>query len=194
MNAELVAVGKPGHEFAAENLQYGLATSRAVKAQVAGMQAVAMVPPGNPEGNVLDFKHGGLGRAVAGDLAEWLVDRFAGSLLVVELPMRRVDDPEGPVEGFETVARGDDIFGVCTIGHPASAVENALLGHDPTFLYGAFVLQQNETTRAWLNSDTDQLVSDPQQLLVVIVGAYDGEGFVLLSRDDLISTWRIASR
>ncbi len=132
-----------------------------------------MVPQGAPAGSLLDFKHGGLGRAVVGDLAEWLVDRFPGAQLIVELPMRRPDDPEGPFGASETIAEGNDVFAVCMIGESASAVESTLLEHDPTFMYNAFVLRGNAMAGAWLESGSARLA-------LVITGAYDGEGFVLL--------------
>ena len=181
MNATLVDVGNRGREYVAESLRFGLSPSRAAMANLGGMQAaVAIVPQGAQEDGVLDFKHGGLGRSVISDLAELLVDQFAGSTLVVELPMRRVDDPEGPPDRFETITAGSEIFAVCTINKPASAVEDVLAGHDPTFLYNAFVVHGREFGSKSITSNFDPMTFDSNQMQVVIAGAYDGEGFVLL--------------
>lgn len=40
------------------------------------------------------------------------------------------------------------------------------------------------TTRAWLRGESTEIVSDTADMRLVIVGAYDGEGFVMLTPDD----------
>ncbi|WP_069167110.1 hypothetical protein [Nocardia altamirensis] len=153
------------------------------------MQAIAMVPGGASDEGVLHFKYGGLGRAVVSELAEFIVDRFAGSLLIVELPMRRLSDPQGSIDRFETIVKGDEIFAICAIGETVATVEDALMAHDPTFLYNAFVLQ-GAAARSWVRSDADHCFPDSDEFPAVIVGAYDGEGFVLLLRDHFDSVSR----
>ncbi|MBF6354918.1 hypothetical protein IU449_10225 [Nocardia higoensis] len=183
MKATVVPAGLRGYEYVVENLRYGLAAARAVLPLVEGMRATAMVPHGAAENSWFEFR-AAAGKATIRELTEFVIDRFPGCLIIAEQPLRRPGDPHLSHHVFERVVLGEEVFAVCTTSSPEYVVTRTLNAQDPTYLYCVFVIEDNVKTRAWLRGESTEIVSDTADLRLVIVGAYDGEGFVMLAPDD----------
>ena len=79
------------------------------------------------------------------------------------------------------------MFASCEIAAGQADVEWTLTAHDPAFLYYAVVLgwsgsgPEPECPGEWLRSDDGEL-------LAILTGIYDGEGFILTTAADLLPT------
>lgn len=183
MKATVVPVGLRGYEYVVENLRYGLAAARAVLPLVEGMRTTAMVPHGSTKDSWFEFR-AAAGKGTLSDLTEFVIERFPDCLIIAEQPLYSPSDPPAPQDVFDLVIKGKEVFAVCTTSSPAYVVTRTLNAQDPTYLYCVFVIEDNVTTRAWLRGESTEIVSDTADLRLVIVGAYDGEGFVMLAPDE----------
>lgn len=164
-------------EYARVNLSDGLSLSQVSMPVLDGMSAVALVPDGASSERVLDFMHGGLGRCDINEVAAMLGREFQGASLVVELPLWRPDDPGIPDGAHSVIVCGDEVYAACSLGGPSAAIETTLRMADPSFMYRAFILM-SETEFREDACPPDLVDSKAATVNAILVGAYDGEGFV----------------
>jgi len=178
-----IAVSNQALEYLKDSLADGLSLSRSATSRLTGLTAVALVPEGVSAERATDFKRGGLGRSVIADLAQLLVERFAGATLLLELPLWRGNDP-GVVGGeFTVLICGEEVYAVCDLDGSLDSAELTLRAADPSFMYNAFVIR-HRNGESGTQCPAEWLEVEDSKLVAVIVGAYDGEGFILASMPD----------
>lgn len=181
MKAVISSVGQAGNHYVSSSLRQGLALGRVVATRVDELTAdVLTAGPVAPE-RLLQFDHGGLGPSVVGFLPSWLKDRFKHGTLIVELPLWRPDDRVAARDQFETIAADGDVYAACSIGDGIDMINATIRSADPAYMYHAIVFSSQSSRElvtqsvGWRERLTDEVVA-------VLVGAYDGEGFVLCRR------------
>lgn len=183
MKAVTVPAGEPGIRYVSGSLRQGLALGRAVASRIEGMTAEAIVPGDPPVERILEFDRGGLGPSVVGMLGSWLRSRFGGAALVVELPLWRPGDRVLAVDKFETAVIDQGVYATCCIDEAPDKVEATITSADPAFMYHAMLFPARSRVEISGRSGNwqERLAN---AVLAVMVGAYDGEGFVLCRRSD----------
>lgn len=175
----MISIEVSGHaiKYARANLKDGLSLSRLSMSVLDGMTAVALVPDRASSERALDFKHGGLGRCDISEVAAMLGREFQRASLIVELPLWRTDDPGISDEASGVMVCGDEVYAVCSLDGSNDAIETTLRMADPSFMYRAFVLTSEMEFREGA-CPPDLVESKAASVDAILVGAYDGEGFV----------------
>jgi hypothetical protein len=174
----LVALGDAGMGYVSGSLSSGLALARRAQTLLTGMSATALVPDGTSAEQALVFGRGGLGRCAMAEVATLLSQRYPTGSVVVELPLRRSDDPAAPDEAVQTVTCDDEVYAVCSFDLSLVRVEATLRTADPSFMYNAIVLE-NDVDAELFGCPMDWVDGGASRIRAVVVGAYDGEGFVV---------------
>lgn len=183
IEVRLVPVGDPGLAYVRKSLADGLGLSAAVAPWVDGMSPRAVLPVGAVDDDALLFDRS-LGTSATARLVTYVRERFEGALVVAELPMRRPEDPPFSGDEFVPIVRGSDVYATCVSDAASSSiVEDVMSSQDATFLYCAFVFSPDAPATAWLQGNATEIVDSREQILAVITGAYDGEGYVLLTAE-----------
>jgi|GEM_PF-6655964 len=155
---------------------------------VAGMGSVVIAPGSLPVDVARDFRWGKPQFIDPFDgyfepMSSFLVDRFPEGRLFLELPLP--EEVFTPKYSMKIIKCGEAIFASCEIAAGYVDVERTLRAHDPTFLYYAVVLGWSgsgpapECPEEWLRSDDGEL-------LAILTGIYDGEGFIVTTAPDLL--------
>lgn len=147
---------------------------------LAEMTAVALVPTGSTAERALEFKQGGLGRCDLTEVAAVLAQTYPGASLVVELPLWRSDDPGVPDGDLRILICGNEVYATCHLGGSLNSIEKTLRLADPSFMYNAIILEHKVDFGAG-SCPADSVAAGTARVRAILVGAYDGEGFVLAS-------------
>lgn len=174
----LIEVDRQAIAYVQANLSDGLSLSQRSISALVGMRAVALVPNRTSLERLLDFKHGGLGRCDIGEVAAILAEEYPRASLVVELPLRRPHDTGVSDDAPGIMVCGDEVYVACSLRDSISIIERTLRMADPAFMYRAFILEPGKEFREEA-CPPDLVDSEAATLKAVLVGAYDGEGFVL---------------
>lgn len=170
--------------FVRSTLEQGLSVGRTLCDCLSGSPSIAAITD-SPElqSRLRRPEAGGLiGKAVApSELGSSVVGRWPRSLVVVEMPLARPGDPS--VEAAHEIARvcADEVYAVARAGDGTQAVTRVLEATDPAFGFVASILSDGPEAAGQLQA-SDWLTS--RQLQAVLVGAYDGEGYLLLQGSD----------
>jgi hypothetical protein len=157
-----------------------MALGRAAGAALTGISVEAVVSM-SVSGSELRVGYGsGVRQVDIGDLARLLRERYAGELLIVELPLWRPNDPGIGNCEYETLVCGSEVYGAIQLTDDIATIEVALRATDPSFSYNAFVIKKYTSDLA-RTCPAEWVASGSAGILAVLVGAYDGEGFVLAS-------------
>ena len=175
----LVDVGKPAIDYANSRLGEGLSLARRAQSVLLGMTAFAVVPDGAPHDRFLSFRGGGLGRCDIGEVAVLLSRRFPSSLVILELPLRRPTDPGMEESALHTLICGSEVYAACSLDVPPTQVEATLRAADPSFMYNAIVVDENIGGDDLSGCPTEWVEGGTARICAVLIGAYDGDGFVL---------------
>lgn len=124
-------------------------------------------------------------------VAEMLDRDYPGVWLIVELALVRPGDPGVPEndsaivisEGAPCiVVSGGEVFAMCSLDGPSDTIVDALLVSPAVCLYRAFIMKFcTEVQDGVLLSDLLDL-GEPM-IMGILVGAYDGEGYVFARQD-----------
>ncbi|MGN9912253.1 hypothetical protein ACTMTJ_32415 [Phytohabitans sp. LJ34] len=144
------------------------------------MTTVALVPEGTTIDRALNLGNGGLGGSDMREIAALLARAYPEAVLVVELPLWRPEDPGIRETDLSVAISGDEIYSVRPLNSGPNLVERTLRLADPSFMYNAFILEPKVNLVAELVFP-NLLKSGQVVVKGVLVGAYDGEGFVLAS-------------
>lgn len=165
------------HAWANERLSEGQSLGRALLATIRALSLDHMVILSHPTAPT-DLRWGqGFAQAWTA-LTHRLTTDWPEGILFVELPLRSVNDPEPPGEPINTVTCGDEVYAVADISQGRRQVEVALRAHDPSTLYVAAILLPTGRDVDSRTCPTVALKDTHLSLGAVVVGAYDGEGFV----------------
>ena len=177
-------VGHPGIHYVSSSLRQGLALGRVVATRVDGLAADALTAGVVPAERLLQFDHGGLGPSVVGILPSWLKEDVKDGILIVELPLWRPGDRVSEGDRFETIIADGDVYAVCSIGEELDKIDATIRSADPAYMYHAMVFSSQSSHELATRSGgwQERLANG---LVAVLVGAYDGEGFVLCRRGEL---------
>lgn len=176
----IAAISGPALEYAKARLADGLSLSRRSIPQLANMTAVALVPMGASAERALDFKQGGLGRNDLAEIAALLARTYPGASLVVELPLWRPDDPGVSDSDSRNVISGSEVYATCQLSSSLQSIEKTLRLADPSFMYNAIIVQPEIEIEAG-TSPADLIGTESATIRAVLIGAYDGEGFIIAS-------------
>jgi hypothetical protein len=178
MSMSLIALGDAGMAYVSGSLSSGLSLARRAQTMLTGMNAAALVPDGTSREQAFAFGRGGLGRCDITEVATSLSRRYPTGSVAVELPLRRLDDPAAPSEITQTTTCDSEVFAVCSFGSSLVQIEATLRATDPSFMYNAIVLE-SEYGAELSGCPTDWIDRGASRIRAVIIGAYDGEGFVI---------------
>ncbi|MFT4295550.1 MAG: hypothetical protein QM582_09070 [Micropruina sp.] len=166
-------------------LHQGLADgmSMAVEAaRVVGRGGFAIRMLGDDGGDdQADLRYGRNLRLDLERVAVELVDDWPDGHLFVEMPFVRPRDSRPEGRSVSTVVCGDECYAYAPLDAESSTVARTLVAHDPTSLYVAAVV----TARPGVDPrrcPTEALRTGIFTLEAVMVGAHDGEAFVVCSR------------
>ncbi|GGK59983.1 hypothetical protein [Nocardia camponoti] len=182
----IVSLDQSGRDFMRESLVHGLGLARGLSDETSRLHNVyAIVSEDANVLNICEFRFAVGGFALPG-FRNLIASRYAGRVLVLELPMRRPWDSPSGVDQFVPVVKSDDIFATCVIGESDNVLDDVLRSQDTTFLYCGFVFRDVPAVRAWVrSSDSISYSALASALEAVFVGAYDGEGILMLTKDAL---------
>jgi hypothetical protein len=163
-----------------EVLSSGLSLSRTLLVRipdwVLGMSAVAGDSESMPAR--ADLRTGGTGGAnPCAQLAEEVVAKWPAAHVVVEMPLASPSDPYLDTVAFQTVTCGEEVYAVAETRAGATAVERALRAADPSGPYLALIAMAREAPD--VGCPHSRLNSGLLRPVRLIVGAFDGEGFLL---------------
>jgi hypothetical protein len=175
----IIGIGKLGIDYADGRLGEGLSLSRRARSFLLETDTFAVVQNGATLDRILDFTGGGPGRCDIGEVAVLLSERFPSCSVIVELPLRRPTDPGATDEGRLQVLTCDgELYAACSLDRPPVQVEAALRATDPAFMYNAIVVE-NVGGRELSGCPTAWVEHGIARVCALLIGAYDGEGFVL---------------
>lgn len=178
MSMSLVEVGKPAIDYADSRLGEGLSLARRAQSTLLGMMAFAVVREGVTRDRALRFRGGGLGRCDMSEVAVLLSQRFPSGWVIVELPLWRPTDPGIEEGALHTLICGSEVYAACSLDVPPTRVEATLRTADPSFMYNAIIVENigggdlSGCPTGWVECGTARICA-------ALIGAYDGEGFVL---------------
>ena len=178
MSMSLIAIGDAGVAYANGSLSQGLSLARRARSVLIGMSALALVPEGTSSEQALGFGHGGLGRCDMPGVAALLAGRYPHGSVFLELPLWRPDDPGTAIR---TVTCGDEVYAFCSLDLPLDRLETTLRTADPSFMYNAIIVG-NGSGEDLAECPTESVDSGRRRICAIVVGAYDGEGFVVAER------------
>lgn len=164
-------------EYARSSLRDGLSLAQRAIPALHEMAMVVLMPEGASFERVLDFRLGGLGRGDIGQAAALLKQECSESLLVVELPLWRPNDVPSSGSGPTVVECHAEVYATCLLDSPLSSIEQTLRLADPSFMYNAIILE-SEAAFEKGSCPLDIVDSGLASIKGVLVGAFDGEGFV----------------
>lgn len=177
-----IALGDVGIRYVWGSLRDVLPLARLAEDLLRLGTSFALASERFPENAVQDFRHGHRSACDIGDVAESLRRLFPHAWLAVGLPLVRPDDPwisEGrPQLRGELQIDGPHAYAVCRLSAPRETVEAVLRAHDPSFLYNAVIVEPAAQDETGVNL-RQQVEEGLARIVAVLVGAYDGEGFVL---------------
>ena len=165
--------------WADQRLAEGGSLAGRVRGTVAsGQFAVSLIASG-PLAD--DLRWGRGGPQVWDSLVSRLMADYPAGTLFVELPLMRPDDPDP--SDFDTLVCGDEVYATTLVSAGAKAISATLRASDPAAVYVAAVLERvNEPNSMWCPAQS--LAAGSAEVVAIVVGAYDGEGFVYCSRGD----------
>lgn len=181
MGMSLVAIGDAGVAYANGGLSQGLSLACRAQSVLIGMSVLALVPDGASSEQALGFEHGGLGRCDMAGVAALLAGRYPHGSIFVELPLWRLDDPGVPGTAIRTVTCGDEVYAFSSLNVPLGRLEATLRTADPSFMYNAIVVE-NGNGEDLSECPTESVDSGKLRIRAALIGAYDGEGFVVAER------------
>lgn len=181
MSVITTPVGDPGIRYVSSSLRQGLTLGRVVANSVGGMTAVALTPGTGPTEKLLQFDRGGLGPSVVGILPSWLKNSFKDGLLIVELPLWHPVDRVFTDDDFETAIVDGSVYAICLLSDGLDKIDATIRSADPAYMYHAMVFSGQSSSELVMRSGGWQ-EGLADGLVAVLVGAYDGEGFVLCQR------------
>jgi hypothetical protein len=177
----LIEVSKAAIDYAGDSLNEGLSLARHAQSALFSMTSFAVVPEGVTREQALNFSHGGLGRCDISEVAVLLSQRYPSGLVVVELPLWRLEDPGAVDSTIRTLSCGDEVYATCPLDAPPARIEETLRTADPSFMYNAIVIEDGGN-RDLSGCPTEWVEGGTARICAVMIGAYDGEGFVLAER------------
>ena len=184
----LPELGAGGRQWVLDTLLEGMALARLVRETIDLDQlSVYAVISGDVSLDRLerDFSEGlpahEVRRSTALTLTSVIPENYASLHLILELPE---DGPSArwftyPTGGTPTrMTCGEEVYAVCPIGEDRELLSNTLMYRDRTWAYHAFVVD---------GLPPDAIVGCPTRLFkegvisirAILVGAYDGEGYLL---------------
>jgi hypothetical protein len=178
MSMSLIALGDAAMGYVSGSLSRGLSLARRAQTVLTDMSTTALVPDGTSAERALVFDRGGLGRCDMAEVATLLSRQYPTGFVVVELPLRRSDDPAAPDEAIQTVTCGEEVYAACSFGLSLARVEATLRMTDPAFMYNAIVLESDNDAEL-SGCPMDWVDGGASIIRAVVIGAYDGEGFVV---------------
>lgn len=188
MTIKLVEVGAPGLEYVKASVLDGLSMGRAAVSSWSSLTAMALVPPGAQSQQILNFRRGGLGRLDLAIVAYLLKETYPDATLFVELPLSRPGDPETADDGVHRVVRGSEVYAICSAGDPLSKIEATLRSTDPSIIYNVLIVKRKEVEDQEALGNAAELFNfEGVDLVALLAGAYDGEGFVLAASHESLS-------
>lgn len=188
MGAITTPVGVPGIQYVRGRLRQGLALSRAVANRIDGLNADALTVGAGPAEKLLQFDYGGFGSSVVGILPAWLKNCFKDGIMIVELPLWRPVDRVSTDDRLETVVADGDVYAACSLSDELDKIDATIRSADPAYMYHAMIFRDHSSLELVMRSAgwRDGLA---EGLVAVLVGAYDGEGFVLCRRAGIADPW-----
>ena len=162
-----------------EVLRSSLSMAEVLLSQLSELQpdVVALVGDTVPPGRQLMPGTGGTGGYnPCVELAADIRLRWPKALLVVEMPLARPSDPFLGTSPVAIRTCGEEVYALASVNASADEVEQVLRMADPSSPYVALVAL--DSMQSELACPTDALRSGRLQPMSVIVGAFDGEGFL----------------
>jgi hypothetical protein len=169
-------------DYIVDQLAAGLSLSRAASGQLrrSHSETLAVVPTNAERGSLSSFGTAlgvsGDGTTVA-DLADELASRFAASRMIVSLPLAQPGDASLASIAGSLTACDDEVYVAIDLAADRPTVEHCLRAHDPSFGYALVVVDPVGAGRNVC--PTEALESGDYRLRAAVVGAYDGEGFLV---------------
>jgi hypothetical protein len=80
---------------------------------------------------------------------------------------------------LHTLTCGSEVYAACSLDMPPTQVEATLRTADPSFMYSAIVVDKNMGGDDLSGCPTVWVDGGTARIRAVLIGAYDGEGFVL---------------
>jgi hypothetical protein len=178
MRAVITPIGEQGTRYLGSSLREGLTLSRVIASRVAGLTTDVLTASVPPAERLLQFDRGGMGPSAVDVLGAWLKDHFELGILVIELPLWRPDDLASGSDAFQAVAAEGEVYAVASIGDDLNKLDATIRCADPAYMYHAMIFPDQSGRELLRRSDGwRERLADA--LVAVLVGAYDGEGFVL---------------
>lgn len=188
MIASISIANDQAFEYARARLLDGLSLSRSVVPLLVGATAVALVPEGVSEERVLDFRSGGLGHLELAEVAALLGRVYRDASLIVELPLWRPDDVDAPDPVPRIFVCNAEVYAFCSLRDSLDDIEETLRVADPSFMYSAVILE-HRVEFGEMSSILDWLMAGTARVVAVLLGAYDGEGFLLMELNGMRLEW-----
>jgi len=177
--------------YVRKSLRKGLHLARVCEPETADWYSYAVVPIDADPRYHADFRYGrnrgqrldGTGSGIRKEVvASWLIDQFPECHLVIEIPMEKPSDPHVDLSAPNLLVCGEELFEHCPPGSGIEEVTLLLLAHIPQWGYHVFGLKLSEGSQLE-GCPADLVEAGLASVQFVLVGAYDGEGFALLTRE-----------
>lgn len=181
MSVRTVAIGDVGLAYVEAAIRDGLSLAHSAKTVLVGMSATAFVPAEASDEKAHDVNYGHLWTSDVDGVADSLGILFPDAWLAVELPLLRPDDPSILNRVTCLQVEGEEVFAVCRMSDSRETVVRTLRASDPSLLYVAVLIHGGEA-KEMARSVKRQVEEGNAEIVGVLVGAYDGEGFILVSR------------
>lgn len=167
--------------YARSALESGMPYARALAAGMVSSPTTWAVTRGPEAASRLSrCAIGGLegGSLDAHDIAAWLAERWPGATLILGLPLARASDPVVRADCELLTLGVDEVYAVAEVDSEFRQLEDALRATDPTVGYVAVIVRCD--VRGWLEGASGGSLIG---LCGILIGAYDGEGFLMLEPD-----------